>query len=165
MLQHLGRSTFNSVDAERFVISMYYPGSSCTSTDSLRAEMFGNIKDHEKLPPTHDVLNHHTMRAHYQAMVWLNATVPNPDMPDPEQYGWICVDGSICPILSTRDAVPSACTELLTCRCATSRCATSRCTCRKNNLHCSTACKCKQECLNSGQVENSDHDEDNDCDA
>ena len=43
----------------------------------------------ERLPPIHDALKQHVMRATYQGgYVWGQATIPTPVLPDPTDWGW-----------------------------------------------------------------------------
>ena len=160
LLKDLGHSPDIDTDnIELFVIQMYSSTTNATSVNDLRAELFHRVNDPEKLPPTHDALALHIQRSNYQAMVWLNAIVPIPSLPQPEECGWVCREGqSLQPLLMRLDPVPSVCIELLTCRCKT-RCSTLRCTCRKHNLICSVACGCKQECSNSIHLPDEDDSE------
>lgn len=150
LLKDLGRSSDIDTDSiELFVIQMYSSTTNTTSVNGLRAELFHRVNDPEKLPPTQDALGLHIQRSNYQAMVWINAVVPRPSLPQPEECGWVCREGlSLQPLLMRLDPVPSVCIELLTCQCKT-KCTSLRCTCRKHKLICSAACGCKQECSNS----------------
>ena len=53
------------------------------------------------------------MRSNYQAMVWINASVPT--LPLPKESGWKLKDDMLQSRLMTLDPIPSVCTELLTC--------------------------------------------------
>ena len=146
---------------EQFIINTYSPESSCSSTNSLRVEIFPHVSEPERLPPTHDAVTFHVSCAHYQTMVWLQAHVAVPNIPPPEDHGWTCTaDNTLLPQLTFLDAVSSVCTEILTCGCSSSRCASSCCTCKKNNLMCSAACRCKQDCLNQNISDDDSSDED-----
>ena len=85
--------------------------------------------------------------------VWLNVTVPSPDLKSPEESGWYVCDGKLVPVLTTIEAVPNMCLELLTCGCKTKRCDSKRCTCNKNKIQCSLGCACAQDCLNPNQAD------------
>ena len=141
------------IDAEKFVIKMYSPHSSADSVNVLRSEMFHKTSNPERLPPTKDALVHHFDRCLYQMKVWLNATVPMPVLKSPEESGWYISDGKLIPVLTTTEAVPQMCVELLTCGCKTKRCNSKLCTCKRNKIRCSLGCACAQECLNPYQAE------------
>ena len=40
------------------------------------------------LPPCNDALRMHIERANYQALIWYNASVANPEIPSPCGHGW-----------------------------------------------------------------------------
>ena len=141
------------IDAERFVIKMYSPLSSSNSVDVLRSEMFHKISNPERLPPTKDALVQHFNRCLYQMKVWLNATVPSPVLKSPEESGWYISDGKLMPVLTTTEAVPDMCVELLTSGRKTKRCNSKIGTCKTNKIMCSLGCACAQDCLNPYQAE------------
>jgi hypothetical protein len=63
-------------------------------------------------------------------------------IPPATDFGWrLDISGRLLPILTTRDAVPKGCHELLSCKCKTG-CKTMRCKCKKANLVCITTCQC-----------------------
>ncbi len=152
LLDELGRTPLNDgvVKAvEMFVVKLYAPAMDLTSVDELRVRMFRS-KNPESLPPTHDALRQHIARSSYQAMVWYNALVPTPTLPSPFDCGWFHDQESdtVEPVLSTQEAVPKACLELVSCACKRN-CSRATCKCRKNGLKCIRACSCFGSlCLN-----------------
>ncbi|XP_053391978.1 rho-associated protein kinase 1-like, partial [Mercenaria mercenaria] len=46
-----------------------------------------------------------------EALVWNQATVPNPDLPAPTDMGWTVADDTLEPVLIIRDPIPQACME------------------------------------------------------
>ena len=79
------------------------------------------------LPPTSDSLQLHIQRANYQAM----------------GNGWEKGDdGSLKPLLMTRDAAPKGLAELTVCKCIKTACKSASCVCRVNELSCTEACAC-----------------------
>ena len=54
--------------------------------------------DISSFPPCRRSLVQHIKRANYQAHIWKQAHVANPDIPDPEGHGWVLVDGKLEPL-------------------------------------------------------------------
>ena len=100
-----------------------------------RVALFNEGKNLDSLPATSDALRLHMGRAYYQTNIWLNDTVPSPELLDPEAYG-----SQLKPKLLLLEHVPKVCTEWLQCSCKTY--ATRRCKCRGNNLKCLLPCDC-----------------------
>ncbi|KAK3746853.1 hypothetical protein QZH41_000042 [Actinostola sp. cb2023] len=89
------------------------------STDELRYIMFCQRRQKsETLPPTSDSLRQHMNRASYQAYVWRCSLDAMQDLPSPEGHGWETdEDGTLKPVLMTKDPAPSSLLELTTCHC------------------------------------------------
>ena len=51
-------------------------------------------------------------------------------------------DGSLKPLLMTRDAAPKGLAELTVCKCIKTACKSASCVCRVNELSCTEACAC-----------------------
>jgi hypothetical protein len=130
-------------NVEQFVATLYSPGSSEKSVDTLRVAMFGK-KPPEMIPPTSDALNLHIQRSHFQAMVWRNALVPKPTLPDPKSCGWqIGSNGGFIPIAMTKDAVPHSHSALVKCMCkGKDRCNRKSCSCSAIAERCTFTCSC-----------------------
>ena len=122
-----------------------------SSVDMALFLLFAKVGTPDKLPPTSDALKYHTMRAHYQAMVWRQAHCQMQILPKPEEFGWKLMDDKLVPVLMTLDPIPKACVEMITCKCTTG-CATRQCKCRKANIVCSGLCFCDKSendlCIN-----------------
>ena len=74
---------------EKLVCQLYLPKTKISSMKDLRWLLFRRKQaESERLPPTQAALREAIKRAHYQAMIWANDKVPNPDLPSPENYGW-----------------------------------------------------------------------------
>lgn len=58
------------------------------------------------------------MRAHYQAMVWHNGVVANPELAQLQHYGWDLDDGHFQAVMTSLSATPEAVTHLVVCSCA-----------------------------------------------
>jgi len=74
---------------EKLVCQLSLPKTKISSLKELRWLLFRKKQaKSEQLPPTQAALREAIKRAHYQAMIWANDKVPNPDLPSPENYGW-----------------------------------------------------------------------------
>ena len=54
----------------------------------------------EKLLPTQAALREAIMRANYQALIQSLDSVPSPDLPPPQEYGWKLEDDQWVPMMS-----------------------------------------------------------------
>ncbi|MES9880098.1 MAG: hypothetical protein ABW185_04375 [Sedimenticola sp.] len=143
LLKDLGKGELTDQkmkDAEKFVCKLYGTPEA-NSCDTVRVKLFCKCKSPEALPPTTDALQFHTQRAHYQSMVWIQATTPQPDLPSPTTMGWKIQDGQLTPKLVSRAPIPESCRDIVSCGC-TKGCRSNRCTCKKGKLTCTGACKC-----------------------
>ena len=67
---------------EAFVCQLYEPGTNLVEVGELRWRLFTKKQlEAEKLPPTQGALHQAIGRTHYQAMVWDQDHVPDPQMP------------------------------------------------------------------------------------
>jgi isocitrate/isopropylmalate dehydrogenase len=80
-------------NAEQFICKLY--DQTVDTVDKARTVLFGKLKGPEHMPPTSDALVFHIRRAHYQAMVWMQAHKPIPDFPTPLSMGWTLVDDQL----------------------------------------------------------------------
>ena len=104
---------------EKLICKLYVPNTTITSVKDLTV-----------------------MVANYQAMVWNNNIVPQPQLPSPDNFGWKLEDNKWFPVIPTLPPAPEAVIQLVKCGCATKRCSTNRCQCRKANLSCTDLCSC-----------------------
>lgn len=137
--------------AEEFVCRLYNPKGNAKKIQALRCSQFRKVgKKPENMPPTEDALHQHILRAHHQALVWRNANVPNPGIPNPTTSGWYLEDSQLMPRLMTKEGLTAECVKIATCACISKcrPCLTGRCKCKKNGLRCTLACKCADLCRN-----------------
>ena len=59
---------------------------------------YGGVNILEALPPTDDALQHHVLRAVFQAFIWVVALNSKPEIPDPFKFGWRSDSGSTKPV-------------------------------------------------------------------
>ena len=99
---------------EEFVCRLYQPKTKETSVSRLRWNMFKQSQaEAERLPPTPAALRQHTLRAHYQCMIWCSDIIPIVDLPDPTSYGWCSTDGQLTPTVTNLKPAPEAIVELV----------------------------------------------------
>ena len=122
-------------------ICMMYSVSDVNKCDDARVKLFCKCKSQDALPPTSDAIKFHIMRAHYQSLVWMQATKPHAILPSPATMGWREEDGQLVPQLISLAPIPESCADIVTCGC-TKGCKSQSCTCRKGKLTCTGACKC-----------------------
>ena len=104
---------------EKLICKLYVPNTTITSVKDLTV-----------------------MRANYQAMVWNNDIVPQPQLPSPDNFGWKLEDNKWLPMITTLPPASEAKIQLVKCGCAKERCSTNSCQCRKANLNCTDLCNC-----------------------
>ena len=71
----------------------------------------------ERLPPTKATLIHAIKRAHFQLMIWYNASVAISNIPSPSEYGWRGEAGGISPVKITMDPAPEVILQTVKCGC------------------------------------------------
>ena len=79
-------------------------------------------------------------------------------LPDPLGFGWDSDDNNLIPLLTDELPAPIGLIELSMCGCK-GLCDTNRCTCYKNNLVCTDMCKCSEDCMNDGNINNEENEE------
>ena len=97
-------------------------GKMMNDVDELRYQLFyakGGKVDPSALPPCKSTLVLHIKRANYQAGVWRRATVPNPEIPSPDQHGWEIEGENISVEWLGSHPAPDKVLELLSCLCKT----------------------------------------------
>ncbi len=90
LLENLGKGELTEEtlkNAELFVCKLYNL-KQVSTTDEARAVLFNKSRSPESLPPTSDALHFHIRRAHYQTVVWRQAHLSHPNLPNPEGLGW-----------------------------------------------------------------------------
>ena len=171
-LTHLGIGSYPSdqvlCGCEQFLCQLFKPNA--MTAKQARWLMFKQLKPNqgvEKIFPTQGAILQHILRAHYQANVWAQDTVPEPVVLNPVDLGWQEVeDGRYAPTVSHTPPAPEAVVELVKCGCVASRCS-GRCSCKSHNLACTELCKCEAtetSCMNMVAVLDNLSDEDTDQD-
>ena len=150
---------------ESFVMSLYCKQKVPTDASSLadlRWFLFSKKQSESyQMPPTYGTLKEKIKRAHFTALQWNSSHVPDPSLPDPEEYGWKWNDGIQLydAVMTTLPPAPENIIELTMCNCKTGY-KTNRCKCRKiSNLKCTELCKCDScENTDSDLINIDDHE-------
>jgi hypothetical protein len=102
----------------------------------------------ERLPPSESAAHMHMRRVHLQAVIWGSMNGTNIE---PTKWGWECNRNSLTPIKVVGDVTPQAVLKFIRCNCH-GNCSSSMCSCKKNGLHCVSACgHCHgTDCANTG---------------
>ena len=143
LINSLGDGTLTDYkvkSAEKFICKLYKVPDSVEDADEARSVLFRMVTSPEVLPPTRDVLKFHILRAHYPAL-WKMTLIPNPAIPAPHHFGWKGEQNSTIPILTSQNAIPQKCFEIVSCQCQ-KECQTMCGKCTKARLQCTGACKC-----------------------
>ncbi|CAH3043013.1 unnamed protein product [Porites lobata] len=150
---------------EKLVCQLYLPKTKISSLKDLRWLLFRRKQaESERLPPTQAALREAIKRAHYQAMIWANDKVANPDLPSPENYGWKKDKDKWIPVMTRLQPAPDAVLYLVKCGCGKDKCRNNRCSCRRASLTCTGLCSCSndetgEECDNVDMIENDSCDD------
>lgn len=110
----------------------------------------------EKLPLTSDAASFQSYRTNHQVQAWRGNDLPS--------INWSWEESSVgfVPVRMSQSAAPESLLRTIKCNCG-GRCDKRNCTCRKNGLHCISACgQCQDiSCLNALQVETEEENDDN----
>ena len=127
---------------ENFVVVMYDRSSAATGVDEARLNLFARKqRSYDAIPPTSAALMEHAKRAAYQAgIIWGQATVTNPEVVSPADWGWN-QKGDIWQICWTMlPPIAASCQELTQCSCKKG--CNRRCKCFRSGLACTALCSC-----------------------
>ncbi len=94
-----------------FVCHIY--GIIAIPVNETRCKMFAVANKPKLLPLTENALKYHVMRAHYQTMVWKQATLKTMVLPNPEDFGWQVENNQLTPILMSFLPIPKYCQEII----------------------------------------------------
>ncbi|KAG1681421.1 hypothetical protein GQR58_011876 [Nymphon striatum] len=95
-------------EARSFFCDLYgKPG--YLSLDKLRAHLFASRKlDLRSLPPTEDAFHFHVLRSLCQISLYKQASLSNPVLLPPEEYGRIVDSDRLIPVMKSKPSKPSA---------------------------------------------------------
>ena len=101
---------------------------------------YGGRKYLEALPPTDDALQHHVLRAIFQAFIWMLALNPNPEMLDQFKFGWRSDSGSTKPVFIINKSATANLVVENFCKCK-KKCIRN-CSSKRLGVPCDLACSC-----------------------
>ena len=165
VLQDPDASIVDVLKAGMTLMLAIYGVKSDGSLNDTRYRMFCNMAASslsrpkpQKLPPTEGAAKYHIMRSHLQAVCSVSL---KSDALNPCEWGWKVVTDELMPITTDLPPAPDDLLTVIRCKCKTA-CISSLCSCRKNNLHCVTACaNCHGDsCMNVSKVSPADADDD-----
>lgn len=140
---------------EHFSCQLHLPNTSIIKVKDARWWLFRKKQaQSDRLPPTKATLHEALMRAHYQAMVWNNDKVVNPELSSPQDYGWMMEDNEWLPVVTRLAPAQEAVIHFVKCGCVKQRCETNHCQCRKAGLNCIGLCSYSD---NGKKFDNEEH--------
>ncbi|KAG1710412.1 hypothetical protein GQR58_002697 [Nymphon striatum] len=128
------------------------------SLDKLRAHLFASSKlDLRSLPPTEDAFHFHVLRSLCQISLYKQASLSNPVLLPPEEYGRIVDGDRLIPVMKSKPSKPSA-AKLKYCKCKKK----PNCPCAKAAVPCIIACACNGDREKCGRLLTDHYDDDDD---
>lgn len=151
------------------VVCALYGDNDSHSINETRFKLFckkQHLQSHQ-LPPTNAALMKHLKRANFQAYIWKNALIPRITDQRPDGEGWRIVENRLEIDWTGLPPAPEGVMVSVCCNCK-GTCENRRCSCVKNDLPCTDACFCPDECANGlpefPDKENDEEDDDDGCD-
>ncbi|KAG1679024.1 Zinc finger protein 862 [Nymphon striatum] len=158
-----GPSAYDQVitEARSFFCDLYgKPG--YLSLDKLRAHLFASRKlDLRSLPPTEDAFHFHVLRSVCQISLYKQASLSNPVLLPPEEYGRIVDGDRLIPVMKSKPSKPSA-AKLKYCKCKKKPNCLRNCPCAKAAVPCIIACACNGDREKCGRLLTDHYDDDDD---
>ncbi|KAG1664654.1 hypothetical protein GQR58_019710 [Nymphon striatum] len=150
-------------EARSFFCDLYgKPG--YLSLDKLRAHLFASSKlDLRSLPPTEDAFHFHVLRSLCQICLYKQASLSNPVLLPPEEYGRIVDGDRLIPVMKSKPSKPSA-AKLKYCKCKKKPNCLRNCPCAKAAVPCIIACACNGDREKCGWLLTDHYDDDDDDD-
>ncbi|KAG1669339.1 Zinc finger protein 696 [Nymphon striatum] len=148
-------------EARSFFCDLYgKPG--YLSLDKLRAHLFASRKlDLRSLPPTEDAFHFHVLRSLCQISLYKQASLSNPVLLPPEEYGRIVDGDRLIPVMKSKPSKPSA-AKLKYCKCKKKPNCLRNCPCAKAAVPCIIACACNGDREKCGRLLTDHYDDDDD---
>ncbi|KAG1664223.1 hypothetical protein GQR58_019902 [Nymphon striatum] len=150
-------------EARSFFCDLYgKPG--YLSLDKLRAHLFASRKlDLRSLPSTEDAFHFHVLRSLCQISLYKQASLSNPVLLPPEEYGRIVDGDRLIPVMKSKPSKPSA-AKLKYCKCKKKPNCLRNCPCAKAAVPCIIACACNGDREKCGRLLTDHYDDDDDDD-
>ena len=121
--------------------------------NEVQSETWAHFFETRTMLPSKDCLSLRELNVAFQLKIWMQATKPEIDIDNPEDFGWekveeeyqIAADSKE----NTRKQKSIYDTIMRKCGCKSSKCLSGRCTCKKNGARCTSLC----DCLNCENIE------------
>ncbi|KAG1672871.1 hypothetical protein GQR58_015794 [Nymphon striatum] len=120
-------------------------------------------RDLRSLPPTEDAFHFHVLRSLCQISLYKQASLSNPVLLPPKQYGRIVDGDRLIPVMKSKPSKPSA-AKLKYCKCKKKPNCLRNCPCAKAAVPCIIACACNGDREKCGRLLTDHYDDDNDDD-
>lgn len=132
---------------EKFVVLLYDKSSDCLDVNAARKDLFcRKSRTLSNIPPTQSALVEHTKRAAFQAgHIWEQSLIARPEIPSPDNWGWVKGSDGWKPRWMTLPDASRACHQLIKCGCK-QVCKANTCSCGKAGLRCTDLCFCAGGC-------------------
>ena len=123
--------------------------------NEVQSETWAHTFETRTMLPSKDCLSLRELNVAFQLKIWMQATKPEIDIDNPEDFGWekveeeyqIAADSKE----NTRKQKSIYDTIMQKCGCKSSKCLSGRCTCKKNGARCTSLCNCLN-CENIEQI-------------
>ena len=103
---------------ERFVVLMYDRTSECMEVNDARKHLFSQkSRTLENIPPTQAALKEHIKRTCFQANLWNQSLVLDPEIPEPSDWGWTKESTGWQPFWTALPEAARSCHEQIRCNC------------------------------------------------
>ena len=130
---------------ERFVVLMYSRTSALSRVNDARKQLFPQkSRSLENIPPTQAALELHLKRARYQCNCCNMCLSPDPQLPDPSDWGWTKVSTEWQLFWTTLPEASKSYYELIHCGCKKG--CHRRCKCVKAMFKSTSLCVCSGDC-------------------
>ncbi|KAJ4945560.1 hypothetical protein JOQ06_023241 [Pogonophryne albipinna] len=127
---------------EKCVVMMYDRSSVAEGVNDARFDMFAwKQRAYKAIPPTQAALLQHLKRAAYQAGIWSQSTVLQPEIQSPLEWGWTKEEDNWQIFWTKLPPIAESCQQLTKCGCK-SECS-GRCKCYRFGLPCTALCSCR----------------------
>ncbi|KAG1681489.1 Retrovirus-related Pol polyprotein from type-2 retrotransposable element R2DM [Nymphon striatum] len=131
------------------------------ATFRLQIQISSSWQYLRSLPPTEDAFHFHVLRSLCQISLYKQASLSNPVLLPPEEYGRIVYGDRLIPVMKSKPSKPSA-AKLKYCKCKKKPNCLRNCPCAKAAVPCIIACACNGDREKCGRLLTDHYDDDDD---
>ena len=144
-----GDFTERAQPLEKFTCMVYDKEAPSTLPEARFYLWSTKSRECENLPPCRATLGPHIQRTNYVCKVFKSYKLVHPYLPDLIDNGWIRDESDVLlPVHCLNPPAPKSFLEMVKCGCKKGDCSKNTCTCRKNDVPCTSLCKCPEDCTN-----------------